>query len=438
MSAPGDRPTADSGCAEYHALTRRQFLWTGATAAAAAAALAAPYVPAWLPRVVLGDTHARNRDVIVAIFLRGGADGLTLCVPFGDASYYASRPTIAIPRPDARAPRRATALDDFFAFPPAMTPLLPAYRAKDLLIVHAAGQQNDSRSHFEAQRYMEVGKAADPNVVTGWLGRHLASVQPIRADAPLRGVGLSPGLRKTLVGAPKTLPVNPASADIGGSADTLAERMAFLRAAYADETEPVRSIAHDSLVVSALLASLDINRYVPANRAVYPNNPFATGLRSVAALIKADVGIEAAQIDLNGWDTHASQGPLAGSMFETMTTFAQAIAAFHADVIAPGDRRVTVVAMSEFGRNVAENGSGGTDHGRATVMFVMGKRIAGGRVLVNVWPGLARENLEAGQDLKVTLDYRDVLAEIVTKRLANDNLSFVFPGLTPKVWGVTS
>jgi uncharacterized protein (DUF1501 family) len=416
-------------------LTRRQFLRTGATASVAA--LAAPHVQAWLPSGPPSDTQARNRDVIVSIFLRGGADGLTLCVPFGDASYYASRSTIAIPRPDASSPRRATALNDFFAIPQAMTPLLPAYRAKDLLIVHAAGQLDDSRSHFEAQRYMEVGKAADPDVVTGWLGRHLASVPPMRAGATLRGIGLSPGLRKMLVGAPKTLPVNPASADIGGSADTLAERMAFLKAVYAEEPEPVRTTALDSLAASAFLTSLDIKSYVPANRAVYPDNAFAAGLRSVAALIKADVGIEAAQLDLNGWDTHASQDPLAGSMFETMTIFAKALAAFHADVIAPGDRRVTVVAMSEFGRNVVENGSGGTDHGRATVMFVMGRGIAGGRVLVNVWPGLAKENLESGQDLKVTLDYRDVLAEIVTKRLANDNLSLVFPGLTPTVWGVT-
>jgi uncharacterized protein (DUF1501 family) len=213
--------------------------------------------------------------------------------------------------------------------------------------------------------------------------------------------------------------------------------MAFLQAVYDAEPEPVRSIALDSLAASAYLTSLDVNGYVPANGAVYPDSAFATGLRSVATLIKADAGIEAAQIDLNGWDTHASQDPFAGSMFETMSTFARAMAAFHADVIATGDRRVTVVAMSEFGRNVVENGSGGTDHGRATVMFVMGKGIAGGRVLVNGWPGLAPENREAGRDLRVTLDYRDVLAEIVKSRLANDNLSFVFPGLTPKGYGIT-
>lgn len=435
MRLPRDRDTPDSGCAEYRSLTRRQFLRAGA--GASAAALAVPYFPEWLPRVVLAETYAGERDVIVSIFLRGGADGLSLCVPFADASYYTSRSTIAIPRPDAASPQRGTALDDFFAFPQAMTPLLPAYQAGELLVIHAAGQINDSRSHFDAQRYMEVGKAADPTVITGWLGRHLASVPSMRSDAPLRGLGLYPGLRKTLVGAPKTLPIDRPEVRIGGSAGTLAERLAFLQTVYANEPDPLRTKALDALAASATLTSLNINGYVPANGAVYQDNAFATGLRSVAALIKADVGIEAAQVDLNGWDTHAGQDPLAGSMFVTMTTLAQAMAAFHADVVAPGDHRVTVVAVSEFGRNVVENGSGGTDHGRATVMFVMGKGIAGGRVLVNAWPGLARENLDTGQDLKVTLDYRDVLAEILTKRLANDKLSFVFPGLTPKVWGVT-
>lgn len=435
MSETRDHDASDAGCAEYRALTRRQFLRTGASASAAA--LAVPTLDAWLPRLVMAAPDARERDVIVSIFLRGGADGLTLCVPFGDADYYASRPTLAIPRPDATSPHRATALDDFFAFPPAMTPLLPAYRAGELLVVHAVGQGHDSRSHFDAQRFMEVGKAADPTVVTGWLGRHLASVAPMRANARLRGLGVYPGLRKTLVGAPRTLPVYHPELGIGGHPGTMAERVAFLEAAYAGEPDPLRTTALDTLSANALLSSVDIRGYVPANGAVYGDNVFATGLRSVAALIKADVGLEAAQVDLNGWDTHAGQDPFAGSMFALMTTFARALAAFHADVVAPGDRRVTVVAVSEFGRNVRQNGSGGTDHGRATAMFVMGKGVAGGRVLVNTWPGLAREQLDAGQDLKVTLDYRDVLAEIVSKRLANDNVPYVFPGLTPKTWGVT-
>ncbi|HEU4721758.1 MAG TPA: DUF1501 domain-containing protein, partial [Gemmatimonadaceae bacterium] len=187
-----------------------------------------------------------------------------------------------------------------------------------------------------------------------------------------------------------------------------------------------------------LLRNVNFAGYVPANGAVYPNTSFGRALRSVAVLIKADIGLEAAQVDIGGWDTHAAQNPINGSMFNSMRDFSNALAAFYADVVtAYTAYGVTVVAVSEFGRNVRENGSNGTDHGRGTAMFAMGKGIAGGRVLVNNWPGLARENLEAGQDLKVTIDYRDILSEIVQKRLGNTNLSYVFPGWMPTVRGVT-
>jgi uncharacterized protein (DUF1501 family) len=186
-----------------------------------------------------------------------------------------------------------------------------------------------------------------------------------------------------------------------------------------------------------LLKSLNIGGYVPANGAVYPSNSgFAKALRSVAALIKANVGIEAAQVDIGNWDTHSDQGPVAGSMAKTMADFSNSLGAFYADVIATGFS-VTVVVVSEFGRNVRENGSFGTDHGRGTTMFAMGKGIAGGRVLTKNWTTLARENLELGQDLKVTVDYRDILAEIVQKRLGNPNLDYVFPSWTPTPLGVT-
>jgi uncharacterized protein (DUF1501 family) len=150
------------------------------------------------------------------------------------------------------------------------------------------------------------------------------------------------------------------------------------------------------------------------------------------------VGIEAAQVDVGGWDTHSQQDPLAGSMFKTMQDFANSLAAFYADTLTgTTPTGVTAVAVSEFGRNVRENGSNGTDHGRGTAMFAMGKNIAGGRVMVNNWPGLAKANLESGQDLKVTIDYRDVLAEIVKNRLGNTNLDFIFPGWIPTMRGVT-
>jgi uncharacterized protein (DUF1501 family) len=434
-----DQHGIDCGCEEYNELSRRQFITASAGVASAAA-----FFPAWLPKIVMSNHYASNRDIIVSVFMRGGADGLSIAVPFADPNYYTSRSTIAIPRPDSSAATKGINLDGFFMFPQAMTGnaagtggLMPAFTAADLLIVQATGQLNNSRSHFDAQRYMEVGKPVDPNLVTGWLGRHLASMPPIKTDALLRGIGISNGLQKTLVGAPKTLPIaDPANFTIGGAAATQAQRIAFLQGDYAAADEPMHSSALDATNTVALLKSVNFTGYAPANGAVYPNSSFGRALRSVAVLIKNDIGIEAAQVDIGGWDTHSGQDPLAGSMFNTMRDFSNSLGAFYADVIATGFT-VTVVAVSEFGRNVRENGSQGTDHGRGTVMFAMGKGIKGGRVLTKNWPGLARENLEQGQDLKVTVDYRDILAEIVQNRLANPNLDVVFPTWTPTMLGVT-
>lgn len=434
-----DEHDADCGCQEYNELSRRQFI--SGVAAVSAAAL----FPAWLPRIVLAKNYASNRDVIVSVFMRGGADGLSLCVPYADPNYYTSRSTIAIPRPDATSANRGIDLDGFFMFPQAMAGLMPAFTAKDLLISHATGQTYVSRSHFDAQRFMETGKPADAAIITGWLGRHLASIPPANPTAPLRALGVASGLQRTLVGpigvsglyATKTLPIaDPTNYTIGGSSTTQAARTSFIKTDYADAEEPVHSAALDATNTLSLLKSVNFSGYAPANGAVYPNSSFGRALRSVAVLIKNDVGIEAAQVDIGGWDTHSAQDPLAGSMFKTMQDFSNALAAFYADVVATG-YSVTVVAISEFGRNVRENGSAGTDHGRATTMFSIGKGIAGGRVLTKNWPGLARENLEAGQDLKVTLDYRDVLAEIVQNRLGNPNLDFIFPTWTPTMLGVT-
>ena len=429
----------ECGCTEYRELSRRQFV--GTAAGGSMAAVAASYFPAWLPKVVLAESSASERDIILSVFMRGGADGLTLCVPFGDPAYYAGRSTIAIPRPDAAggATTKGIALDNFFAFPQAMAGLMPAYTAKDLLIVHATGQFNTSRSHFDAQRYMEVGKPNDQALVTGWLGRHLATVPPLRSNAPLRALGLASGLQKSLVGAPKTLPIpNPATFSLGGTAATAAARLAFLKSDYGTASEPIQASALDATNTVALLQAVGFAAYRPANGAVYPTTSFGNALRSVAALIKADVGIEAAQVDIGGWDTHSAQDPLAGSMYRTMLDFSNSLAAFYQDVVTTATTNgVTAVAVSEFGRNARENGSSGTDHGRGTVMFAMGKNIAGGRVMVNNWPGLATANLESGRDLKVTIDYRDILAEIVQNRLGSTSLPTVFPGWSATMRGAT-
>ena len=420
-----DQHDIDCGCDEYNELSRRQFIG----GAAGLSALA--FFPDWLPEVVMAKNYASNRDIIVSVFMRGGADGLSLVAPFADANYYASRTTIAIPRPDAASPNKGINLDNFFMFPQAMAGLMPAYQATDLLVVHAAGQTNNSRSHFDAQRYMEVGKPVDPSLVTGWLGRHLASIPPLKPDAPLRALGIASGLQKSLVGAPKTLPIaDPTNYTIGGATATQPQRLAFMKSDYAASDEPVHSSALDATNTVDLLKSVNFTGYKPANSVVYPTSSFGRALRSVAVLIKSNVGIEAAQVDVGGWDTHSAQDPIAGSMFKTMQDFSNSLGAFYADVLATGSN-VTLVAFSEFGRNVRENGSNGTDHGRGSALFAMGKGIAGGRVLTKNWPGLAKENLDSGQDLKVTIDYRDILSEIVTNRLGNPNLDFIFPTWKP-------
>jgi uncharacterized protein (DUF1501 family) len=430
-----DNHTLDCGCEEYQELSRRRFLSTSGSIAAGAAA--ASFFPARLPKVVLADHYSSTRDVIVSIFQRGGADGLSLVVPYADPNYYTARPTIGIPQPDSSSPNRSTALDNYFAFSQGMLGLLPAFQSTDLLCVHATGQLNVSRSHFDAQRYMEVGKPVDPTIVTGWLGRHLASVPPLKAGAPLRALGVSAGLQQTLVGGPQTLPIaDPTNFTIGGATATQPQRFAALSADYAATMDPLKTAALNSVNTVQLLKSVNFSGYVPANGVVYPTSAFGKALRAVAVLIKSGVGVEAAQVDIGGWDTHSAEDPIAGSLFNTMSDFSQSLGAFWADVISTGFP-VTAVSVSEFGRNVRQNGSLGTDHGRGTTMFAMGQAIAGGRVLTYEWPGLAPSDLEDGQDLHVTLDYRDILAEIVSVRLGNPNLATVFPDWTPTFRGVT-
>jgi uncharacterized protein (DUF1501 family) len=422
----------DTGCEEYNALSRRGFVGT------AASLMAASTLPAWLPKVVLAQS-ANSRDIIVSVFLRGGADGLAMVYPFLDNNYYTGRPNIAIPQPDSSLANRGIALNGQFGIAAAMSSLIPAYQAGNLLIVHGAGLLDTTRSHFDAQRFIEVGKARDANLMTGWLGRHLATIAPMRSNALLRAVGLSQGLPRTLVGAPKSLPIpNPAGYGLAGSATSRTERSAWLRADYTDADTAIGAPALDSLNTVALLNAIDFNGYRPAGGAVYPTSGFGRGMRSAAALIKADVGVEAIQLDIGGWDTHAEQGSLTGSMSRSMTDLATSMAAFHADTMTGGiSYNITLVVVSEFGRNVRENGTRGTDHGRGTCMFVMGPGIAGGRVLTNNWVPLDRANLEIGQDLRVTIDHRDILSEIVTRRLGNSNVSTIFPSYVPTVRGVT-
>ncbi|MEI6740688.1 MAG: DUF1501 domain-containing protein [Gemmatimonadaceae bacterium] len=392
-------------------------------------------LPSWFPHVELATAENGARDVLVTIFLRGGADGLSMVAPFGDASYYDGRPTIAIPRPDSRAQGRGLALDDFFMLPAALQALVPAYRAGNLLALQAVGQMaTKTRSHFEAERYLEVGKPEDLSVDSGWVARHLQTSAPLLPGAPLRGIALAGGgIRYTLVGAPNTLAIpSPDNFRVNYLPDaTIIDQM------YATAWSPVRDSARAALATAELFKRLAFSTYKPDNGAVYPTTDLGRGLRSIAALLKAEVGLEAALLDAWGWDTHANQEPVEGAMAQSMKDLGDSVGAFWTDIMqGPLRKQVTVIVMSEFGRNARENGTRGTDHGRGGAGFVLGAGIRGGRVLTQ-WPGLAREQLEDGQDVRVTIDYRDIFAELVKRRLGNPNLSTIFPDYTPREYGIT-
>ncbi len=324
-------------------------------------------------------------------------------------------------------------------FSPGMLGLFPAYQSTELAIVHGSGLTYNSRSHFDAQRFIERGKANDTSVTTGWIGRHLAASTPAKAGAVLRALAISSGLPNSFDGAPNALPISdPTNFQISGSATTGAEREKFLTADFYMGQEPARSSALGVTATLALLRTLTLANYKPSNSTVYPTSSFGRALKSAAALIKADVGVEAIEVDIGGWDTHVSEDPNAGSLFHTMQDFSNSIGAFWADVLqGNGTYNVTLVAMSEFGRNVRENGNAGTDHGRGGAMFVMGRAINGGKVYTNNWKPLARENLTDGQDVPVTIDHRDILSEIVQKRLVNPNTGLIFPGYTPTIYGIS-
>jgi len=425
-----------AGCDEYVSLSRRGFL--GVTGAAAAAAVA---LPAWLPRVSVARAYrSGTRDVMVSIFLRGGADALSLVPPFGEAAYYANRSSTALARPDQTSipvAQRAINLDGFFGLAPALAPLLPAYQDGKLLIVHATGSTDPTRSHFDAQRFMESGKPSDRTVSTGWLGRHLASTLPGVPGAPLRGLALLPGLPRQMLGAPQALPIpDPANFRLQGNLSSASERENMLTTRYGSDQGAIGVSAENSLATIDLLAQIGFTGYAPAGNAIYPATPFAQSLRAAAALIKAQVGVEAIAIDLDGWDTHARQGATDGPIAVLADALAAGLGAFYRDMTAGVAPSFALAVMSEFGRRVVENGVQGTDHGRGGAMFLMGPAITGGRVLTQ-WPTLAPAALYDGQDLAVTIDYRDILAEVVSKRLGNPNLAEVFPGFSPTFRGVT-
>lgn len=414
--------------------TRRNFLQN---AAAAGAELLYSALPAWMPRLAFAPANTAPRgDVLVCIFLRGAADALNIVVPYGEDEYYQLRPTLAIPRPDdsrARADLRTIDLDGFFGLPPVLKPLLPAWQAGQLGFIHACGAPDESRSHFQAMELMERGVAAASGPASGWIGRHLASLDTGNVS-PLRAIGLGARVPRSLQGAVPAMALRSiADFHLGGDGRAVAQMQAALNALYIGEGV-LETTGRKTLEVLDALNGLDPAKYKPGGGARYPESDFGMGLRQVAMLIKAQVGLEIACLDVGGWDTHITQGASEGWMANLLHDLGEGLSAFYTDLRDHADRLI-VITLSEFGRRAQENGGLGTDHGHGSLMVLMGGRVNGGKVH-GQWPGLGPDQLVGPGDLAVTTDYRDVLGEIIKKRLNNSNLAEVFPGYTPTFRGV--
>lgn len=409
-------------------VSRRAFLQTGASTLAAAA------LPGWMPRLAFAPEGVEpGGDLLVCVFQRGGMDGLSAVVPHADADYYRRRPTLAVPEPRSGADSTTIDLDGFFGLHPALRPLKDLWDAQALAIVHAVGSPDPTHSHFDAMDTMERGTPGEKRIPTGWIGRHLQTA-PWHNDSPFRAVGLGGVAPAALRGpVPVTTLKSIADFHLAGRTDELAQIQQTLSGLYRLAPE-MGDAAADTFAAVETLARVDVRTYAPEGGAVYPEGDFGLGLMQIAQLAKAEVGLEVACIDLGGWDTHADQGVDAGRLPLLLAELSQGLAALSADL---GERagRVTVITMSEFGRRVAENGSGGTDHGHGSCMFVLGGGITGGRVYGG-WPTLAADALYGPGDLALTTDYRDVLAELVATRLGNPGLSEIFPGYTPTRLGL--
>jgi uncharacterized protein (DUF1501 family) len=361
-------------------------------------------------------------------------DALTACVPYGDAQLYVARPTLAVPPPGQTD--GAIDLDGYFGLAPSAGSLLTPWNAGHLAIVHACGSTDPSRSHFEAQYFMETATPdmGPTNISSGWLARWLENSTAVGAG-DFRAMSLGALLPRTLIGAPAALPVpDPTSFVFPGAQQSAPMRRATIETMYATAGEPLGGAAASSLATIDLLATVDFENYVPENGAVYENLPFARGLRSVAAILKANLGLEVAHLDFQGWDHHSAMGPINGTLAGMLGELSRALEAFYLDMLGSIQQTVVVV-QSEFGRRIAENGSDGTDHGHGGCMLVMGGHMAGGQVLTQ-WPGLINTG---NGDLSITIDYRDILAEILEQRLGATpvQLDEIFPNHARTSWGIT-
>jgi uncharacterized protein (DUF1501 family) len=420
-------------------LSRRMFLKRGGIALVSAGATVV-WGPSFLRQLVFAaDSRptGNSRKILVCIFQRGAVDGLSMVAPFGDREYYNVRKEIAIPAPSKQSKDpTALDLDGHFGLHPSLAPLLPFYKQGHLAVIHACGSPSATRSHFDAQDFMECGVVDNKSINSGWINRALLECPEDRAKiTPFRAVSMTSTLPKCLHGDHEALAIpNIGTFGVGTSGAAKAPGSAAMANGFEGMYETalgdvLHGTGKEAFDAIDMLRKANPAQYKPQNNAQYPGGGLGKSLQQIAQLIKADVGVEVAFADIGGWDTHANQGGATGQLANRLNEFGRALAAFHEDL---GDRMadVVVLTMSEFGRTVRQNGNRGTDHGHATSFLVLGGAVRGGKVY-GQWPGLAREQLHEKRDLAVTTDYRMVLADIARSHLGARDLSKIFPNYKP-------
>lgn len=412
-------------------MDRRYFLKSSGVALASISATTMS--PSFLTRALAQTGGRKGRKVLIAIFQRGAMDGLSAVVPYGESEYYNLRSAIAIPRPgggnSGSQPNQAAGidLDGFFALHPALSAFKPLYDSGELAIIHAAGSPDTTRSHFDAQDYME---SATPGVKTtsdGWLNRYLQSKGAVE-PTPFRGVAMGPTLPRVMQGRAPSIAVNNINDfTIRANGETGQAVQGGFEAMYEQAAnDALRDAGKETFEAMKLLKRINPGQYKPDSSVAYPRGAFGDRLRQMAQLIKSDIGLEVAFTDIGGWDTHLNQGSSQGQLALRLTEFSQGLSALYNDLKDRADE-VVIMTMTEFGRTARENGNRGTDHGHASVIFTIGGSIKGGKVY-GKWPGLKNHQLNEGRDLALTTDFRNVFAEIAKNHLGAKNLNKIFPG----------
>lgn len=411
-------------------MNRRFFLKSSGIALASFGA--ATQAPSFLGRALAQTKTGKRKKVLITIFQRGAMDSLNAVIPYGEQEYYSMRPNIAVPRPKSSALPNSPAaidLDGFFALNPALSPFKAIYDSKQLAIIHAVGSPDNTRSHFDAQDYMEIGTPGVKSTPDGWLNRMLQA-RPDAKASPFRAVAMGATLPRSLQGRAPSLAINNLNEFTirGGGNDQMAGSLqnGFEAIYEQSANDALRGTGRETFEAVKMLKSFNPAQYQPAAGVVYPRGRFGDSLRQIAQLIKSDIGLEVAFTDIGGWDTHANQGTGLGQLAGRLTEFANGISALYADL---QDRAedIVILTMTEFGRTAKENGNRGTDHGHASCMFVLGGEVKGGQVYGR-WPGLKNNDLYEGRDLAVTTDFRDVFAETAIKHLGVTNTATIFPG----------